>query len=1014
MPNFQPQAAAIRTSGYSIRCYASFYAPDPIIEATCAGLSGAYPIRNLFVNIDGGDYTDILPGMRIDIYDSTGSYLKGRTRIRFGNMITPNSFPVREFSPAAIDLAANDKIFVYPDIRLADKLVEANQLFSPDGTPFTDEGSNPPPLACSGGHWAGRVDDGQTFATVPMTGSNSDVVDPDSTPGNVSHLWTLPTGVAFQAGSSSTDADPVLEADVGQHLILHTVTDDDNSKATTQSVVVVVTDDSTPPHRVMVTSYEGKPESGFNGEVEVISGSVDTDSIPDGCLCILWGRERISNAWQSIRNNSDGREHLLAAGYVRRERIRRAADGVNHLSLEFTSPLSRLREITAYSKVMEENASPDAWNEIKTLSVKRAYLQLIQFYSTLVESGFDLLIDADFLDERYPAFYLQRSTIAGMLDELAHGQDARTTCDRTGQFSLHTEPPFIPYGDRGGITVMWALTAQDILDAEINVDHYPTVELYKTSGFSGGASGNSPVFSLYPGDAPGEGIQTPTRDRLIVDATTPQDDLNERTGRYGALADRALVDGDGNRSPAAEVTLTLRGAYNFFDFRKEYVTLTDNYGRRLFSGARFYPTSVSASFDGRGVASTSVTLMQETNAAAGATYTPPPQDGTYPPPNDYPLPPPISPLPFFGIGRGVNTMYAVNTDGYIYGTANFQRTAAQGGAAWAREDLGLADDPIDAVQDAFTTSKLIVVTVGATDAIYTVEGVGTTSLTVTARKTLRAAIANQNLQWRMVDASFGADYVVVVSYYGNSGADSGVWYTYSTNGGVTWSTETQITAHYSSTAGANVPGLFVSSRAPGEAYIGVFTASGATTSADASIYRLSGTFGSPASYLTLNDAPAYCIHKSWADGDQTLYYSTVNFTDGASTRNRIYRKVGSGSAVEITPTIGGNKQRAIYGRAFHTCPVDANTILAAVAGNTTSGVVMSRDKGSTWTQISAGTTTDYNGAEVAGNDRNVGYVWGSSGAIGYVNLTTGAIDDRRGNIPTDYPSIGRFVRIFSP
>lgn len=623
MPDFTGSASAIRANGYSIRCFASFYAGALVAQSTVAAVAGS-PVKALVVSAFSPtyDYADILPGYRVDVYASNGTTFKGRTRIRFGNQITDTVIHIRETSAAAIDFAVGDVVRIYDDLRLSDKLTEANELFLPDGTGYTDQGSNPPPLACSGGHYAGRVDDGQTFATIQMTGSNSDVVDPDSTPGNVLHLWTLPSGVAFQSGSADSDADPVIEADVGQHLILHTVTDADNSKTVTQAVVVMVTSDAAPPHKVVVTNLQGAPDSGFNWECEVVSGAVDTDTIPDGCLCILWARERINGAWQSIRNNSTDREHILAVGYVRRERVRRAADGVNHLSFECVSPLTRLREIAAYSKVMEESASPDRWLKVKTLGVKRAYIQLIQFYTTLVESGFDLLVDGDFFDYRYPAFYLQRNTVYGMLEELANGQDARTTCDRTGQFLLATEPPFIPYSDRSSATTVWALAAQDILDLEINIDHYPTVELYKTSGFTGGASGNEPVFSLYPGKAPGIGITTPTRDRLIV---SDQDDLNERTGRYGALADRKLVDSNGQRIPAAEITLTLRGSYNFFDFRNEYVTLTDDVGRRMFSGARFYPTSVNVDFAGNGAAQTRVTLMQETNAPAGDTFIPPEQ-----------------------------------------------------------------------------------------------------------------------------------------------------------------------------------------------------------------------------------------------------------------------------------------------------------------------------------------------------------------------------------------------------
>lgn len=181
------------------------------------------------------------------------------------------------------------------------------------------------------------------------------------------------------------------------------------------------------------------------------------------------------------------------------------------------------------------------------------------------------------------------------------------------------------------------------------------------------------------------------------------------------------------------------------------------------------------------------------------------------------------------------------------------------------------------------------------------------------------------------------------------------------------------------------------------------------------IYSLTSTYGtitrltSPSGYSP-GDTLSGGIHVPFHNNPTE---SVVYFSGETGGSNFIKRKNADGTVTDITPTISGERQRLAYNRALHTCPMDRLTVLAATEGATTSGVFMSRDGGGSWTQISGGTTTDYTGAECAGNDRNYGYVWGKNGAIGYVDLRAQAIEDRRGNIPTDYPSAERFLRIFS-
>src|SRR5690606_10939506 len=208
-------------------------------------------------------------------------------------------------------------------------------------------------------------------------------------------------------------------------------------------------------------------------------------------------------------------------------------------------------------------------------------------------------------------------------------------CDRTGRFSIHTSPWLIPLGDRAAITKTWRFNRADILELSCVREHYERVEKYRFSGFTGGASNNQPIFSDYPGEAPGEGIDALTLDRLIA---ADQDDLNERAGRHGAFVDQVAVDADGARWRVSELTLTLWGAYNFFDFNKEFVDFTETFtalGRTDLTDFLWVPVSTSTSYDENGAAITTLVLRVASNGLPGESYFPPgDEDNGLPPIGD--------------------------------------------------------------------------------------------------------------------------------------------------------------------------------------------------------------------------------------------------------------------------------------------------------------------------------------------------------------------------------------------
>lgn len=632
MPDNLVNRPAMRAGRHSIRCLASFIAPAPIATGTLTA-TPTFPGNNNVVNVSfvTGSHLLVDFGMEVAFFDAVTGALKGRTHIRYG-VLAANALNlfISEFAKATLNLASGDVFKIYPEWRMHHKLVAATSAFPPDFRFMTTENEFPEPVVNSGGDTACMVDGygtaaELTYATVQMTGDTSFTVHPAA--GTVNHLWTLPTGVTFAPGSVSTDANPVLRADVGTHTLTHEGEDDASGSTRKSHPSIRVHNDADPPHSILLTAYEGTAEAGWNWEVEVLAGDVSLSAIPDRCKAILHGREKYGDTWVSYRNASPGRSHILGVGYVARDTSSGSSlDGVHHLTFEVISPIERMKQIKSYSKVMLEDANPDAWSEIYVLGVLRGILQITQYYLMLVEAGFDLIVDPDFLDERYPAHFLDATNFFDQIMELAKAVSARLICDRTGRFDLHTHPAHIPLADRAAVTVALEIEAADFLEYEWTREHATKVAQMKVSGISGGASQNQPVFALYPGGAAGEGIDAPEIAHLILDESDPQGDVNGRTGRYGALADMTFTDANRNKHVAFDLRLKLRGAYDVFDFYKEYVevVIVGNKRGLDLSGLRFYLLSSSSGFDPQyGTMTTDLVLRMETNSADGETFIPP-------------------------------------------------------------------------------------------------------------------------------------------------------------------------------------------------------------------------------------------------------------------------------------------------------------------------------------------------------------------------------------------------------
>lgn len=962
----------MRASGHSIRCYASFIVGAVVAtgDVTYAPTDALVTKQDVQIDFDTGAYTDVRQGMEVVFTDASGNY-KGRTHIRYGGIITSTSIPVREYDNAELLLEIGDKYIIYNEWRVHDKLVAANAQFPPDGLPMTTQNLHPDPVVNSGGATACRVDNGQTYATVLTKGDTTFNTDPASTQ-TFLHDWSG-DGIGFQAGSSASDANPVLEVQAGTRLVYHEAEDDDTGAARVQHVPMRVHTDADPPHDVLITAYEATGEGGWTWAIEVLSGATDLATIPDGCLCILWGDDRLDNAWQAFRNATPGREHILGVGYAARDTSSGdGSTGRHQWTLEVVPPIQREKEITSYSKVMEEAASPNTWAELYWLGILRGIIQIDAYYTTRCEAGFDLLVDPDFLDTRYPAHYLPRDNFYNQKLGLAKAADAGYFCDRTGRYELHTELWAVPLGDRAAITEALEIEEEDILSYEFTRDHAIKVEQYKVSGFSGGTALNAPYYSLVPGDSPAEGIDALALDRLIADESAPQTDVNARAGRYYALAEMQFQDADGLKHDAFDLKVRLPGSYDIFDpAYKEYVRvrIVDNKRGIDLTQFRFYVIAVRMTFDAAvGTEVIDLTLRMETNAAPGRTFVPPDETLNYPS-YDYPQFP-FQGLPSSGgsgiLGRNTANLVMLGTDKNLFYVD--LRTGE-----YALELLSLTGDPVCFIQNPYQTDQAGIATTTQARFVSDLWGTPTPS---TAHSFAYTS------QFRTMQSSRCTPGLFVVNSHDINGAcDIDISLNAST-----WAlAKADLGGTYSGGGGdSRAPGVFASEHVAGKLYAWAFAA-GSTNQGRLYV----STDGAGAVWSTLDSNTTLLFNPGLtipvqATSDNVIYSGG----EVAGLGNHLYKTV-NGTRTDISPSYGGET----YGPGdisnsfcVKTCDIDQNTVLLVGQNiNDTGrkwGVFLSRDGGATWqVLIAPATTVLWRSCNIAGDDRNTFFLWGANGAL---------------------------------
>lgn len=1002
MPDLSSNLTALRADGHSVRAYLAVLGGVVVASGTLNSVPATGAVALAWTRTAGSSAA-IKAGYRVTVEDASGN-LKLETSVRYSGTISDSSLPIREIASAEFTLSAADKVKIFNTPVLTDKLVEANATFAPDGIAYSAQNTTISPIACSGGLWVGFVDAGQTYATVATDGSGSFTVDPDSA-GTVTHLWTLPSGVAFQAGSANTDASPTLEADAGYALVTHTVTDSSNSATWTQYLLLRVYSAVDMPTECVIEQINGDLDVGWSGTIRLFDGA-SLAAIPDRSLVAVFVQETINGAQASYGNRIPSRSHIKLTGYLVRETAE--GDGGNDaLTVEIMSPWARLQEIPGFSKVLERYTSTTGWRYLQGLTVKRALLQILRWYSNWTEF-WDVGFDA-FTDYNYPALNLEKATPLGQLIELADAADGRVTGDRTGAMRVHTRPELVALASRSSLTTTLTLTDDDRINYRFSREHFRQVEQLECRGFTAATTtaGATPIFSRYPG-VPGRGVLNTAIEKLIA---TSQTDLNNRCGLRGAALDGVFITAAGLYHRAVELELTLPGAYDVFDpAYQEWIAFTGAAGNRRaldLSAFRFVLRSVNVTY-ANGTAQSNLRLVSETAAPAGKTYVPPATIGGNPDINlDFP------PITFPDIGTGGFWLNAgsggialicenglARTSNFgsgaatvwdykpWYGVSGFQNVAARQGYTAVPDAFSYVSGPVKAWV-LFSTDGAVW-EVDIANRTYT--SLGAPLGGISFQPGLGGANSNGGMS---IDASFAEPGVIaMVRVRGFTQTTLA----HSEDSGANWSV-VNFSGASSSRRGAG--GIWVSSRTPGKLVVG---------GSDGGNWFWGGEFGyvyKSANYgatlatigggsLTAPFNPSsigspYDAARNAAE--DILFYSSSVY----SSRDRFYRSNGT-SQTDISPTVSGEYYACMAPRnGWSTAINNANRLLLAATkpdGTVRKLFLTNNALAATpsWTELTGTGGAAYGCCAISGDNPNVFYLWGGmSGGVGGVDTSTVAL-----------------------
>lgn len=805
------------------------HSPVVVMKARVNLPSGAtYPITTIpFDTVSVGAYTDVQPDSFFIIGSADGLDDRGRGRVQ--NVLTATNLPVGRLSRGThdgeIDVYDGDFIIFYDDFKVVAKIPFDNTdtgIDYKDGNePVSDHNVNLPPVANMGAGFADYIDPDTDLITVSFDASDSYAMADGAT--IVSYAWDIGDG-SYTVGSATTAA-ITATFPAGFRYVALTVVDSNDNPMTTRRPILAVDPANDPTEKFQVESHRIE-KMGQTISFDMLE-NIPRTSIPDGCLVLFW--------WDIPLTPAD-RGHMKLIGWHQSDSmsIRATPTGnIPRTTLNCVDVAGRLAALPGFPQALQREAEDDVdimWSLMPGLDMRKCLWYLAFWHSTALGLA-DFFLPDDLAD--YPAMRLD-STGASLYEQInSRAQscvpDHWLTCNTLGQLSVLPDWMLLDFADR---PVATAGTLTEDFWTSISVDYQrpPKYHILRSSAVIcsttwlelGGEDTLPLAFCVAPGTAPGQGVSEATTGEKL---TISQEQLNhceghrlarlnahyglfnilEPSGDIQAFEPAAMLPVQVNISAATAAQrgldfTTARGLVKSIDLRYNHTE----------HGTWVSPT---------------IQWEREVIGLPAVTHIPEVPDD---PDFEVPEPPPGTVPPDNGLIGGQEMVAGIGSDGYIYRTSDFQTVSGSGGPTWDRVDTTIADTIYSFVVDPFSPAYINGSgavngwIVNDTD-IYRVTDLFGTPV-ATSVYTFDEPTVAADFHWRSIQASFGAyfaeganPWLLCVSYYGDTAGHTGTWATRSTDGGVTWSAEVQISAFYdfATPTRFNPIGLFTSPRTPG-------------------------------------------------------------------------------------------------------------------------------------------------------------------------------------------------------
>lgn len=801
------------------------HTPQVAFKARVNLASPVYPLTTIpFDTVTVGAFGDIQADMFMVIGSADGLDDRGRTRVQ--NVATSTNIPIGRTSQGThdgeLDIRDNDFITVYDDYRVHSKIPyiddDGNQ-YKDTNVPVDDyTGTDIPPVANCGPGFAGYTS--SSIITVEFDGSNSFAMADGET--IATYAWDIKDGTVL-----SGDIDEVtliVSFPAGFRWVALTVIDTNGIPHTARCPVLAVNAaaDVTLPHVV--------PELTISPQGQRLTLRVMQDipqaTYPDGTLVMFW---------EGNSGDPDDRSHMQFIGWEQSNEADGRATRTGLLrgtQLHCVDVTGRLAALPGFPQSLERAAVVNNWDKMIAPNMDKYIHYILLWHSTAL--GLADYFPSGTGDD-YP-FVIFASEGESLYDQVENEAKAlipthHFTCNLRGQLAVVPDPMLQPVVERTA-TLQGNFTEATIASIRFAYTRPPRTHwlrghaLLTATGYTDvdGVDTLLTVHCIAPGLAPGQGVGESTtseglaRSQLALNVAKGHE-YARLNSRYGPITVTPTVDTQFDAiDPAALewVKLTVTSA-------------TDAQRGLTFDEVRCQVKEIRRRWEESRTGEVrrgEYTLEVETFGPPAITVLP---EGA---------PTPVPEVaPDFGLVEGAELVAGIDLDGNVYRTTDFQTDSGSGGPTWDSVDLGIAETLYTFTVDPFSPGYIlgsgsIDGWIASEDAIYRVDDLfGTPSATDVHTFATTADAAS--FHWRTIQASFGEyfaggdnPWLLCVSYYGDTVGHSGTWSTYSVDGGVTWSTEVQISQYYDFDVATrfNPIGVYTSPRTPGLAYTAAHSA----------------------------------------------------------------------------------------------------------------------------------------------------------------------------------------------